>query len=107
MATLYIREYKQLAREAFGGTGIAVQAGQEPAIKDQLPITIGASSVQSDPFQPDTAFVLVTADAIFSIKFGGADVAATANNLRFPANTSIYFGVTPGKNVRLAVITNS
>jgi hypothetical protein len=105
MAFVYVREYKQLAREAFGGTGIAIQAGLEPGLKDQT-IAIGASSLACEGFQNDTAFVMIHTDAICSIVFG-ANPNATANNMRLPANATVYFGVPPGKGFKVAVITNT
>ena len=103
---VYIREYKQLGREAYGGAGVAIQAGLEPAIKQQAPIAIGASSVQSEPFDDDTALVLITTNAICHIEFG-TNPAANTNKHRLAADAAQFFAVKPGSKLKVAVITGT
>lgn len=105
MAVLYIKEYAMLGREAHGGPGTSIQAPLEPALASQIK-AIGATSIQSNAFQPDTSIVLLATDAICSVEFG-EDPTATASSLRLAANSSQFFAVKPGSNLKVAVITNS
>ena len=102
MAKLYISEYSDIAHQPYGAE--AISAMQEPAITDQAPITIAASSAQSAAFNGATRVVRLHTDAICSVLFG-ADPTATANHKRLAANSTEYFGVEPG--IKVAVITNS
>lgn len=98
MAAIAIREYAALALHG------AVQAGQEPAIADQV-VTSGAGSTQSAAFNADTRFVAISTVAAtgLSILFGD-NPTATTNHLRIPPNSLVFFGVKPGQKV--AVIDN-
>ena len=102
MAKLYISEYAGMAHQLAGAEQIA--AAQEPALFVQTPVVIGAGSLQSAAFTGGTRVVRIHTDAICSIKFG-SNPTATANDQRMAANTTEYFGVTPGEKV--AVITNT
>ena len=105
MAVLYLREYKQLGREAYGGPGSVIQAGLEPAVAQQT-AAIGAGSVQTAEFNSETALVMVHVDAICHVNFGTNPTASTSQH-RLPADATVYFGVTPGSHLKLAVITGT
>lgn len=105
MAVVYISEYAKLGREAYGGPGTNIQAPLEPAIRNQT-VAIGASSIQSSEFSKETTIVLVATDAICSVKFG-ANPNAKSTDMRLAANTSQFFAVAPGSQLKVAVITNS
>lgn len=107
MAKLYISEFT--SGRAWIGT-FQVDAPPQPNVVDQT-VAIGAGSVQSNPFNALTRYVLVAADAVCSIAFGapaaGANpgVVATAANFRLNQNAPpIGFAVQPGQCV--AAITN-
>ena len=102
MATVYITEYKELAKVQVSKSDIFM-APLEPAIATQT-VAIGGGSVQSAAFNADTRFVEIHVDAICSIKFGDSPTAA-ATNKRIAANQTQIFGVMPGQKV--AVITNT
>lgn len=100
MAKLYISEYA-------GGASLAngvPQIPQEPSLVEQVPVVIGAGSLNSAAFNAGTRFVRVHADVVCSIAFGAAPTA-TANNKRLAAGVSEFYQVRPGDVV--AVITNS
>jgi hypothetical protein len=101
MAKLYISEY---AEAPIGYNGQMLAAGKEPSVTEQTPVVIGAGSLQSAAFNAKTKFVRIHTDAICSVAFGTSPTA-TANSKRLAANSTEYFGVTPGD--KLAVITNS
>lgn len=100
---VYIREYKELARERYGGPGVCIPAGKEPALTQQTKIDAGGASQQSAAFHDDTTFVLVTTDEIIHIAFS-ANPTATDNDHRMPADSTQFFGVERGAKLKLAVI---
>ena len=87
MATLYIREYAKLAKDADGNT---IEAGEEPAIADQT-VTF-TTSAQSAAFNRSTRFVLLKADADAHILFG-ANPTATTSQFRLEADVAMFFGL--------------
>ena len=99
MAGAYITEFEALAVDGQNGASPHLLT---PAIAAQN-IAIGAVT-PSAPFGATTKFVRIDVDAICSIKFGAAPVAAVTD-LRLPANGSITVGVVPGQKV--SVITNT
>ena len=99
MPVLYVSEYISLPVVS----GKFIQAGDEPAVATQT-VPIGAGSLQSVAFNPNTRFVRVHTDAICSVLFG-ADPTATAASPRMAAGSTEFFGVKPGHKV--AVITNT
>ena len=99
MATLYITEYEDVGPTL---SQIA-QAPQEPRIANQT-VAIGGTSTQSSAFNVRTRLVRLHTDAICSVDFG-ASPTAVATESRMAANTTEFFGVTPGHKV--AVITNT
>jgi hypothetical protein len=100
MSTLYIAEVIALGLDAHGQT---VLAPMMPPVAEQT-VVIGSGSVASAAFGGTTRFVRIHTDAICSIAFGSAPTA-TSTNARMNANTTEYFGVSPG--LKVAVITNS
>lgn len=100
---VYIREYRELSRERWGGPGVSIPAGKEPAITQQTKIDASGSSAQSAVFNAETTFVLVTTDEIVHITFG-TDPTATTNDHRMPADATQFFGVDLGAGLKLAVI---
>ena len=99
MASLYISEFPH--GTSSDGTEKPAYFPQ-PSLADQK-VAIG-TVVQSNPFGPNTRFVLLQADAVCSVLFG-ANPIATAANMRIPVGVFIGFGVIPGQVV--SVITNS
>lgn len=104
MAKLYITEFSALGASSRNpGTAMVAQVARQPAAAEQV-LAIGASSDQSEEFDPNTVLVRVHADAPCSIVFG-ADPTATADNARLAAGQTEYFGVSAG--LKVAVITNT
>jgi hypothetical protein len=102
MAKVYITEYVAMGQEWAGSRPIA--AVQEPANVDQAPITLSATSQQSEPFAGNSRLVRVHTDGVCSFSFG-EDPTATTSNRRMGAGQTEYFGVVPGH--RIAVIENT
>lgn len=105
MSSLYISEYRRVGREAHGGPGATIPAPLEPAIRNQK-ISISGTSSQSKPFDPETALVLVSADAVCSIKFGEDPVAKTTD-FRMPADSGQFFSINPKSGLKIAVVSNT
>lgn len=104
MADLYISEFEDLP---FVTNGV-LQAANAASWQQDQKIAIGATSAPSAALSTKTNYVVLSADAVCSIawtKVGQATVAATANNLRIPANVPLLFGVAPGMIV--SNITNT
>ena len=102
MAVLYISEFASIGK---GGTD-QEQVLPQPSLADQV-VAIGVGSLSSAAFGANTKLVLLSADAVCSVKFGLTAVASavTVNNLRIPANTPMPFAVAPGMFV--SVIANT
>lgn len=99
MAKLYITEYARLAREDHGP---AVQAGEEPAIAEST-IAIGATSTASGVLSAETRFVMIHTDAICHVKIA-ANAVANTNHRRLPADATVFYGIKPGTELKVAVI---
>jgi hypothetical protein len=95
-----ITEYQNLA---YDGLGNRVAAGVEPSRAVQQIVASGASA-QSVALQDVTKFVRVHTDVAIRIAFGANPTAATTSQ-RMAANSTEYFGVTPG--IKIAVITTT
>lgn len=93
MASMYIQEYRDIAKDE---AGFVVQAGKEPAIATQK-VTY-TSSTASAAFHQDTRFVRITCDAEAHLAFGVAPTA-TANSMNMQADTPEFFGVVGGQKV--------
>lgn len=98
MATVDITEYQNVA---FDGLGARVAAGVEPA-RRVMQIPVGASSQTSQPILDTTKFVRVHTDSTIRIQFAGV---AGPTSQRMPANSTEYFGVTPG--ISISVIASA
>lgn len=97
---VYIQEY---ARQPIDRNNRLLRAGEEPAVTSQtVAVTVG--SVQSNPFNAATGFIRVHTDVVCSVAFG-LNPTATTTSMRLAANTTEFFGVTPGH--RIAVIQNT
>lgn len=105
MAKLYLEEF---ARAGVGRNGIALPAGEEPALATQT-VSIGAGSVQSSALNSKTRVVRLAVDATCSIACG-SNPTATTSNRRMAANSVEFVGVTPeavAAGFKYAVITNT
>jgi len=102
MAALYITEYKELATD---GNGHFVQAGLEPAIVQQTPVALSATSAQSAAFNASTHFIRVFSDTACFITFGTNPTAVTATQTPIAANTAEFFAIQPGTSLKLAAVT--
>lgn len=100
MATFYIEEFVELM--VVNREGLAV--GRQPSIARQTK-AIGAEA-KSNPFNPKTKFVRLHTDAICSYLFGDNPTAAVTDS-RLAANATEYFGVEPGGNMKVSVISNT
>jgi hypothetical protein len=92
MATLTLREYADL-----GVTyGKYIQAGREPGNGDQS-ISTSGTTAQSAAFNANTRLIMVSTPAAqaVSVEFG-VNPTAVITGLRLQANSTFYFGVTPG-----------
>ena len=87
MSSLYIAEFVD-------GAG-ALQAAQMPPISEQK-VTISGTSAQSAAF--GCKVIRVHTDVACHVAFG-ANPTATTSNMRLQADTTEYFGVTPGNKV--------
>lgn len=97
MATVDITEYQNVAND---GVGNRVAAGVEPArVVQQVPIS--GVSAQSAAVNDATKFLRIHTDSTIRIAFGMSPVAS-ATSQRMVANSTEYFGITPG--VKVAVI---
>lgn len=103
MARLFIREYSTFAVDPNSGQAV----GKEPGF-DQPPVSIGASPVSSNAFQPSTKLIRLHTDSICSLVFGTPggpnSPVATTNNARWAANQTEYLFVNAGDAV--SVISN-
>lgn len=100
MALVDITEYRALAAD---GLGRFMPAGQEPALANQQVSNAGAST-QSAAFNASAFFVSLHTDAACRIAFG-TNPTATSASRRLAANTTEFFGVSPG--MKVAVIASS
>jgi hypothetical protein len=92
MAIVDITEYQNVA---FDGLGARVAAGIEPA-RRVMQLAVGASPATSDPILDTTKFVRIHTDSTIRIQFASP---AGPTSQRMPANSTEYFGVTPGITV--------
>lgn len=81
-----------------------VQVARQPALVDQSPVSVSATSAQSAAFGGDTKLVRIECDTTVSFLFG-TNPTATANNARMAASAPEYFQVKAGMIV--AFITNN
>ena len=106
MAVLYITEFSNgTVAPLLGDVTLdyPIPAPMTPPVAEQnVPFT--GTSVQSDPFNDATTFIMVNTDAACSLAFG-ADPTAVVTAQRLAANETRFYGVTPGELV--AVIANS
>ena len=94
MSKLWIREYKsRLADARARELPVAAEPGNGTTT-----VTFTDSSVQSNPFQTDTGYVAITADAAFHYEVG-SDPTATVDSLPVGAQSLMFFAVTPGHKV--------
>jgi hypothetical protein len=100
MPQVDITEYQNLASD---GLGNRVAAGVEPS-RQVRQITVSASSNPSVALDSATKFIRVHTDTTIRIAFGH-DPVASATSQRMVANSTEYFGVTPG--IKVAVIQSS
>jgi hypothetical protein len=100
MPKLFISEYTKLGA-GFGAESVIVK---EPALVEQTPVVIGATSLQSAAFNSLTRIVRIHTDVVCSIAFG-VNPTANADSKRLAANQTEYFAVQAGEKV--AVITNT
>lgn len=101
MAKLYVTEFSNVGMQ----NGV-VPIAALPVVVDQTPVAIGGGSLQSAAFNVNTEIVQLSTDAICSVAFG-TNPTATANSMRLPADTMIYFAVPPGLSYKVAVISNT
>lgn len=104
MATLYISEHSDIAESLRGAVQILLEDGTT-VVEQTIPISV-VSTPCTNPFAATTRFVRIHSDAICSIAFGTSPTASTANK-RLAANQTEVFGVKPGSNFKVAVITNT
>jgi hypothetical protein len=105
MAKLYVTEYHDLP-QAFSNA--SPQLVREPPTVDQTPVAIGATAVQSAPFQTSTRVIRLHADSVCSVLIGPpATTTATANSQRLAANQTEYKMVIDGAGHCVSVITNT
>lgn len=107
MPSLWIREFQAFPAVDRYRPGLHSEASEmasialEPGV-DMVPVAITATSAQSEVFEPDTRYVVITSDVAFHY-VAGVNPTATRNHLRIPAGTIWPIGVQSGQ--RLAVIS--
>lgn len=99
MPTVYITEFSGV-----GAQGGALAVANTPGIASQT-VAVGVGSVQCAAFNTNTKMIRVHTDAVCSVAIGGLNPTAVATEMRFAANQTEYFWVSPGH--KLAVITNT
>lgn len=99
MATLFITEYARAASGDFGG---GIQAPLAPPIAHQT-VSIGAGSLQSNPFDQETRLLRVHTDTACYVLVG-ADPTASSTKTRMIADSTEFIGVPPGSSLKIAVI---
>lgn len=102
MTKLYVAEYSGLAATAQSDSVVVVPA--PPTAEQVVDYTAGVAA--STAFNPSTTFVEVSTDAICSIAFGTAPVAAITN-CRLNANERKLFRVPAGQAYKVSAITNT
>lgn len=97
MATLWIREYSQTGDAGSSrsvGAGKA-QIAQEPGTDQTVSFT---TTTQSSAFATGTTYIGIIGSAAFHYVVG-SNPTATTSNLKVPADTLIYVGVTQGQKI--------
>jgi hypothetical protein len=102
LMALFLTEYSRISSD-LGSNGIA--AAQEPAVAEQT-ITVTAGSQQSEPFNAQTAFVMVHAQEAACLKWGTNPTAVTTAQ-RIAAGETRFVGVPAGAGFRVAVIAGA
>ena len=99
--TLWVCELSHLGTD-YEGQGIMAHA--VPPIREQ-PIPIGSTSVMSQPFNPNTRYVLLTTDTACHPAYGFDDtLVATTSNIPLWTGTYLYHTVKQNSGERVAVI---
>ncbi len=99
MPSLYIREFKDLARDA---KGEVIPAPMEPALAQQK-VTIGAGSAASAALNAETRFVELTSDTDCHYTFGTSPTAADTD-MNLTAGVTKFLGVQAGQSMKIACI---
>ena len=94
MASVWVTEYAELARDSMGQV---IPVGKEPSITVQK-LTIGVSSTASSAFNGKTKFIRLHGDAAFHFAIASTPTAANTDS-RIAADASEYFGVIDGQKV--------
>ena len=94
MATLWIREYAQLAE---AGDGDPMPLAREPGY-NQPALTFSASTA-SAAFRRDTRYIAIYGSAAFHYEVGATPTAVTTASMKVPADTLLYLGVEPGQKI--------
>lgn len=102
MATLYITEYEDQAKDSEGNP---VPVGLEPRVTNQT-VAISGAHAESQLFNARTRFVRIHTDAICSFIVGSAPVATTSHS-RMAADQVEYFGCPQGGGLKVSVISNT
>lgn len=97
MPTLYVSEFGDLAMGR-------AQAGSLPPLASQTVAIGGTSAASTNAFGPNTRMIRVHTDAICSVAVGPTPTAV-ATAMRMSADSTEFFGVTPGD--KIAVISNT
>ena len=100
MPSIYIKEYRELARDA---SGQVIAAGLEPAITTQV-LTIGVASVASAAFSDKTFFIEFASDTDCHYEIGADPTAIAASSMNLAAGVVKFTGVRPNEAMKLAVI---
>lgn len=101
MASLYIRYYGSLARDANGTSMPAVD--ESTALGNEI-ITIGASSAEGASVPSGARIAMLHSEAACHYTFG-ISPTATGNSMRMPADLTLIVGVRSGpSDKKFAVI---
>lgn len=96
MASLYITEYRELAR---GPENELLPIPKEPALAEQK--VAFTTSTQSAAFNGQTHFVRLYCDVDAWVRFG-TDPTATADSQKLPGGVDHWRAVHPGKSIEVA-----
>lgn len=99
MATLWIREYEDLALDARGRPMQIALEGD--AVRDQT-VTF-TTTVQSSAFNKSTKYVAISSSVAFHYKVG-TNPTATTSNARVAADQWIFFGLQE-QDLKVAAVT--
>lgn len=104
MASLTVKEYRELARDA---TGAIMAAPKEPPLRKQSVALSTSSAAMTNATGNDCFLLGITPDADCYVEIAAAPTAAVATSEFFAAGVTKYVGVSPNAALKVAAITSA